>query len=178
MASASARYHPALIALHWIVLGLIAVAYAAMEFRDAWPKGSDTRELLKTVHYTVGLTVFLLVFARVALRLTNAAPAVTPPLPPLMNLASWGLHVALYGFMIVMPLLGWATLSAEGDPISFLGIPLPAIAPESEDLKEVFEETHELIGKLGYALIAAHAAAALYHHYIRKDDTLRRMLPW
>ncbi len=68
--------------------------------------------------------------------------------------------------MIVMPLLGWATLSAEGDPILFFGLPIFPIAPASKSLAELFKETHTTIGDIGYFLIGAHAAAALYHHYL------------
>lgn len=165
-----------MIALHWGVLLLIAGAYAMMELRGLAPKGV-ARDAMKVLHYSFGLTVFALVFVRIAIRLRTTEPPITPPLPWHMKLAATGTHLALYGFMIVMPLLGWATLSAEGDPIRFFGIPIFPIAPESDRLADIFEGTHETIAKLGYALIAAHAAAALYHHYIRRDNTLTRMVP-
>jgi cytochrome b561 len=170
-------YDPAMIALHWGVLLLIVGVYASIELREFWPKGSTTRELLKIAHFSLGLTVFALVFARFWRRFKAPPPPITPPPPAYLKLAAAGAHVALYAFMIVMPLLGWATLSAEGDPILFFGLPIFPIAPESESLAELFEETHETIGDIGYFLIGAHAAAALYHHYVRKDDTLARMLP-
>lgn len=176
-ASTQARYHPSLIALHWGVLLLIVGVYASMELREFLPKGSTPRELLKVVHYSLGLTVLALVVARIVLRLRSPAPAVTPPLTPLLKIGATAAHLALYAFMIAMPLLGWAALSAEGKAILFFGLPLFPIMPESETLTEFFEETHETIGELGYFLIAAHAAAALYHHYFRKDDTLVRMMP-
>lgn len=171
------RYHPALIALHWGVLLLIVGVYASMELREFLPRGSAPRELLKVVHYSLGLSVFALVIARIVLRFRTATPAVTPPLSPWLKLGATGAHLALYGFMIAMPLLGWATLSAEGKSAIFFGIPLFPIMPKSETLTELLEEAHELIGKFGYFLIGAHAAAALYHHYIRRDNTLTRMLP-
>lgn len=175
--TSGSRFHPAIIALHWGVLLLIVGVYASMELREFLPKGSAPRELLKVVHYSLGLTVLALVIGRVVLRLRSGTPAVTPPLSPLLKLGASGMHLALYAFMIAMPLLGWATLSAEGKSILFFGIPLFPIVPISEALTEYFEETHETIGKIGYFLIGAHAAAALYHHYIRRDDTLKRMLP-
>ncbi|MDZ4868395.1 MAG: cytochrome b [Alphaproteobacteria bacterium] len=177
VSSQQSRYHPTIIALHWGVLLLMIGVYASMELRGYWPRGSNLREGLKLVHYSLGLTVFALVIARIVIRLRTTTPAVTPPLSPLLKLGATGAHLALYAFMIAMPLLGWATLSAEGKSIIFFGIPIFPIAPVSETLTEFFEETHELIGDIGYFLIGAHAAAALYHHYIRRDDTLTRMLP-
>jgi len=171
------RYHPALIGLHWGVLLLIVGVYASMELRGFLPKGSAPRELLKVVHFSLGLTVFALVIARIVVRLRTTTPAITPPLSPLLKIGATGAHLALYAFMIAMPLLGWATLSAEGKSILFFGLPIFPIAPVSETLAELFEETHELIGEIGYFLIGAHTAAALYHHYIRGDNTLTRILP-
>jgi cytochrome b561 len=171
------RYHPALIALHWGVLLLIVGVYASMELRGFLTKGSAPRELLKVVHFSLGLTVFALVIARIVLRLRTATPAITPPLSPLLKIGATGAHLALYAFMIAMPLLGWAALSAEGKSILFFGLPVFPIMPVSETLADLLNETHETIGEIGYFLIGAHAAAALYHHYIRGDNTLTRMLP-
>ena len=178
VSSQQSRYHPTIIALHWGVLLLTIGVYASMELREFWPRGSTLREGLKLVHYSLGLTVFALVIARIVIRLRTTTPAVTPPLSPLLKFGATGAHLALYAFMIAMPLLGWATLSAEGKSIIFFGIPIFPIAPVSETLTEFFEETHELIGDIGYFLIGAHAAAALYHHYIRRDNTLVRMAPF
>jgi len=80
--------------------------------------------------------------------------------------------------MIVMPLIGWTLLSAEGKPIPFFGLQLPAFVSESKSLADQTKELHELIGTVGYFLIGLHALAALLHHYIVLDDTLRRMLPF
>lgn len=87
------------------------------------------------------------------------------------------MHLALYAFLVVMPLLGWLVLSAKGKPIPFFGLHLPALIGPNEARAESLEELHEFIGTLGYYLIGLHAAAALYHHYVAHDDTLLRMLP-
>lgn len=176
-APAASRFSPAIVALHWGVLVLITLTYAMMELRGLAPKGI-ARDAMKMLHYSFGLTVFALVFVRAGLRLRHGAPPIDPPLPWHLKLAAAGAHLALYGFMLAMPLLGWAALSAEGDPIRFFAIPVFPILPENETLAELLEETHETIANIGYFLIAAHAAAALYHHYIRKDDALARMAPF
>lgn len=171
------RYRSGLIALHWLMLVLLVAVYMAIEFRVFYPRGSAIREGLKTLHFTLGLAVFALVWLRIVLRLTGRVPPITPR-PP-----RWQLQVAhvveftIYVFMMAMPLLGWLTLSAEGEPISLFGLPLPALIDANAGLAEQFKEIHEVIGKAGYALIGLHALAALVHHYIQRDNTLRRMLP-
>jgi cytochrome b561 len=75
------------------------------------------------------------------------------------------------------PIAGWVILSASGKTIPFYGLELPALVGPSKALSEQVKELHETVATIGYFLIGLHALAALYHHYVRKDDTLRRMLP-
>lgn len=173
----STRFGASSIALHWLMLILIAAVYACMELRDFFPKGSDPRQGLKTWHFMLGLSVLLLVAVRIVLRLASPTPPIVPA-PP-----SWQVHmsrlmlVALYALMIGMPLLGWLTLSAEGKSIPFFFTQLPALVNESEFIADWAKEIHEAGATVGYFLIGLHAAAALFHHYIVRDNTLRRMLP-
>jgi superoxide oxidase len=92
-------------------------------------------------------------------------------------LAARLVHLALYGFLLAMPLSGWLLLSAEGDPIAAFGLPLPALIGRDGGLAGRFEDLHEALATLGYLLIAVHAAAALAHHYVKHDGTLARMWP-
>jgi cytochrome b561 len=87
------------------------------------------------------------------------------------------MHSVLYVFMICMPLGGWLILSTAGEPIPFFGLQLPALIGESRHLSKLIKEVHEAVGTAGYFLIGLHAAAALFHHYVLRDNTLRRMLP-
>jgi cytochrome b561 len=82
---------------------------------------------------------------------------------------------ALYVLMIGLPLLGWVMLSAEGEPIPFFGVQLPALVGANEALAERTKEVHETLATVGYFLIGLHAIAALFHHYVQRDNTLRRM---
>jgi len=79
--------------------------------------------------------------------------------------------------MLAMPLLGWLILSSADATIPFYGLELPALVAPDKALAEQIEEVHETIGTIGYFLIGLHALAALFHHYVVKDNTLRRMLP-
>lgn len=174
----SQRYSSISIALHWLMFILIVAVYACIELRELYPKGSEPREMLKMWHFMLGLSVLCLVLVRLVVRFVSGAkPAIIPPLAPwqafLANLA----HYALYGLMLGMPIAGWLILSLAGKPIPFFGFELPALAAENKALSKQIKEIHETIGTLGYYLIGLHALAALVHHYLLKDNTLRRMLP-
>ena len=173
----SIRYGLPLIALHWLMLLLIVLVYACIELRELYPKGSDIRNALKTWHYLLGLSVFILVWVRLVVRLLDSTPPIVPAPPRWQVRVAHASEFAIYIFMIAMPLLGWLILSAENEVVSFFGLQLPALVGEDKQLAEQIEEVHELIGNFGYFLIGLHAAAALLHHYVQRDNTLTRMLP-
>lgn len=171
------RYANASIALHWLVLALVVLVYASIELREVFPKGSDPREALKTLHYSLGLCVLVLAAVRLAVRAwTGPPPPIVPPPGRWESIAAAVVQVALYGLMIGLPLLGWAMLGAAGDTTTLFGLALPPLMGPDEARGEVLEEWHEFAGTLGYGLIALHAGAALFHHYVRHDNTLVRML--
>jgi cytochrome b561 len=171
------RYGTLSIGLHWLMLLLFIGVYACIELRELYPKGSDPREALKTWHFMLGLSIWMLVALRIYARLTAPTPSITPePVRWQMLSAKLG-HLALYGLMIVMPLLGWLLLSASGKPIPFFGLELPALVAKNKELAGLVKEVHQTMGVVGYYLIGLHAAAALFHHYYIKDDTLVRILP-
>lgn len=173
----SQRFAPLSIALHWIMVVLIAAVYASILLRENYPKGSDLREGLKTWHFMLGLTVLALAIVRIVAARIGHKPPITPEPPAWQALLAKVTHFALYAFMLAMPVLGWVALSASGKAIPFFGLELPALVGPSEALAEQVEEVHETIGTVGYFLIGLHALAALFHHYVARDDTLRRMLP-
>jgi cytochrome b561 len=170
------RYGSVSIAMHWLMVALMVGVYACIELREYYPKGSDLREALKTWHFMLGLGIFLLVFVRLALR-TGPRPPITPAIPRWQHVVSMLMHLSLYIFMIVMPLLGWLTLSAEGHSVPFFGLQLPALVNVNPPIAEWAEELHETVGVIGYYVIGVHAAAALIHHYFLRDNTLMRMWP-
>jgi cytochrome b561 len=171
------RYGSLSIAMHWLMLLLLIAVYACIELRELFPKGSDIREALKVWHYMLGLSVFVLVWLRLAMHLSGTTPRIVPEQGPWQRLSARLMHVALYVLMIAMPLAGWLILSSGGKPIPFFGLQLPALVGENKGLADAIKEIHEIGGTIGYYLIGLHAAAALFHHYIKRDNTLTRMLP-
>lgn len=176
-ATSEARYNTLTIAMHWLMVVLMIAVYATINLRELFPKGSDPRETMKALHFMLGLSVLLFVFVRVAARLSGNTPAIVPAPHLWQKIAANAAHVFLYLMMIAMPLLGWLILSAGGKVIPFFGLELPALIAENKDNAKALKDIHETIGELGYYVIALHAGAALFHHYIKGDNTLTRMLP-
>ena len=169
------RYGKATIFLHWFMLAQLAAVYACIELHSLFPDGSETYELLETWHFMLGLSVFVLVWLRLAARRAGGTPPITPAPAAWQDWSAKLVHIALYGLMIGMPIGGWLMLSAKGEAVPFFGLTLPPLVGPNEELAELIEEVHETAGKAGYGLIALHAAAALFHHYVQRDNTLRRM---
>ncbi len=172
------HYHALSITVHWLTLLLLVAVYALIELRGIYPKGTDAREAMKAWHFMLGLTVLGVVFARLVLRVIYPAPPIQPPPPAWQMWPAKAMYLALYAFLIVMPVLGWLTLSAKGKVTPFFGLELPALIGPDKELGRSLEDLHETIGTVGYYLIGLHAAAALFHHYLVHDNTLLRMLPW
>lgn len=171
------RYGSLSIGIHWLMLLLFIAVYACIELREFYPKGSDPREAMKTWHFMLGMLVFVLVWPRLLARLSGPTPAIQPEPPGWQQLSAKLLHLALYALMIVTPLTGWLLLSATGKPMPFFGLELPALTGKNKELAKSVKEIHEFVGTAGYYPIALHAAAAFFHHYVQRDNTLTRMLP-
>jgi cytochrome b561 len=170
------RYARLSITLHWLMLALLIAVYACIELREIFPRGSDPREALKTWHFMLGISVFFLVWLRLAARLVGVTPPIVPPVPQWQRVLARCVHAALYALMIVLPLLGWLALSAKGKAVPFFSWQLPALTAPDKSLAGTVEELHESLATAGYFVIGLHAAAALFHHYWQRDNTLRRML--
>lgn len=163
------------ITLHWLMALLIIAAFASIEMRGLFEKGTDGRELIKTIHFLIGLSILALVMMRLAFRVLQQQPKALIDDPTQKKLVGI-MHWVLYAFMVVMPVLGWLTISAEGKQLMIFGAQLPQLLAANHDLAEIFEESHEIIGQFGYMLIGLHALAGILHHYLFRDATLLRML--
>lgn len=171
------RYGALLIGLHWFMALLLIAVYSCIEFRGIFPKGSEPRELMKAMHFMLGISVLLLVIIRIAVRLSTPTPPILPAPGKVEKIISIATHLALYLFMILLPIMGWVMLSAAGKPIPFFGMELPHLIAEDKALAKEIMELHEQLGKFGYLLIGIHALAGLFHHYLKCDNTLVRILP-
>lgn len=160
--------------LHWVVALLIIGLLVLGLYMVRLPISLGKLKLYGW-HKEFGLLVLALAMMRVTWRLINITPSLN--LPSFEKWAARIVHWAFYGFMFAMPLSGWAITSAAGLPPSFFGLfTLPNLVAPNEELRELFETMHEWIGYGLIATIVLHTAAALKHHFIDKDDTLRRMI--
>ena len=179
MSSTPARFDRLAIFLHWSIgLGIIAVAAAEM-LRGELPKGNAVREGLKFAHNPAGTIIFALVLLRIVWRLLHPAPAAPSSTKAWERSAAAASHLALYTMMIAIPLLGIVFTFARGRPIDFglfqISYPLNHFIDTAT--MKLLKKLHEWLGQAVLGLAFIHAAAALWHHHVRKDDVLTRMLP-
>lgn len=167
-------------AFHWLMaLLLIALVMLGLYMTALPDVGFSTWKIrLIIYHKELGMLVLLLAAPRLLWRIGSALPGLVETLPDWQKVIARFVHLCFYGFMFALPLTGWLMSSAAAIPVSVLGVfTLPDVVPRSDDLFRMLIEVHTW---LGYGLIAcmlAHIGAALRHHFIWKDDTLRRMLP-
>ena len=132
------------------------------------------------LHKSFGILVLILAGLRLSWRLFTPPPEILKD-----KMKDWEInlakviHACLYFGMFLMPLTGWLMSSAKNFPVSVFGLfTLPNISPPSEQRAELFEEVHELLGYTLIFIISLHVLGALKHHFVNKDTTLRRMLPF
>lgn len=160
---------------HWgmalLVISLICVGL----YMDSMPLGPEKLKLYG-LHKSFGVLVLMLAVLRIGWRFSAKSPMLLG-MPRWMMLAARSTHASLYALLFLMPLSGWAMSAAAGFPVSFFGLFLlpPLVGPDNE-MKHIYAEAHEYMAYLLILIIVVHASAALWHHFVRRDDTLRRML--
>ena len=169
------HYHPASIFLHWLVFLLVIAAFIAIELKGQFPKGSEPRELCKTVHGIFGQLIFIAMALRLIIRLVYGVPKPTNPKPFFISLAK-AMHWLLYALLLIAPIFGVLYFQYGGKEIHFFGLVWPQLLTPNPEMKKTVEGIHEFLGNSLYFLIGIHALAGLWQHYVLKDDTLRRML--
>lgn len=163
---------------HWVMAILIVLAYALILSRTQLARGSDARTFVVQTHFWVGIVVLVMAFFRIAERRRHTPPGITPPLEGALRLAATLSHYALYAFLFAQPLLGLFTVLLERGalPIPLTSLSIPAPFELSKDTAETLEHYHVLLGTIFYYVIGLHVIAAIWHHFVRKDNTVRRMV--
>lgn len=163
---------------HWgmavLIVGLLVLGFVMtdMDF-------SPEKLQYYSWHKWAGVSVFVLVWLRLLWRVMNPPPPYPDSLPRVVQVAAHLGHFALYGLMIVIPLSGWLLSSAKGVQTVWFGVlPLPDLLEKDKELGHLLHEMHEVLNLLLMVLLAGHVAASLKHHWIDKDDILKRMLPF
>jgi cytochrome b561 len=172
------RYSPRARHFHWWTFGLVALAYLLVNLVDLYERGNPARRFILQSHVLTGLVVLALVLPRLLHRLRSAPPPIVPPIAAWEANLSRLTHGLLYAFLVVQPLLGLVSVWLGGRGIFIPGtsLQLPSPLAENHALHEQLEDIHAWIGEAFYYVIGLHIVGALWHHFVRKDSTLRRML--
>ena len=162
--------------LHW----LMAICILAMLFIGVGMVSTISPNYLTlvSIHKPLGIAILLLALLRLVVRLRDGAPPLPRDMPEPLKLAARLSHVAFYGLMIAMPLIGWAMLSAADYPVVVAGIHLPAIVAPDASLHSTLWNAHRFLAFAFCALILLHLAAALFHALVRRDGVYEAMAPY
>ena len=168
-------YTPLARALHWATAVLLVVLFGLGISMTRWVPDEQKIRVFSW-HEWVGITVFALTALRLMWRLTHRAPPLD--VPAWEKVVAGAVYVAMYLILIAQPIVGWLMSTAFGFPVVYLGVlPLPAPVSEDRELAERLQGVHESLAFVLAALFAVHLAGVLYHHLVRRDAVLSRMLP-
>ena len=175
--SASSRYGATAKWLHWAIVLLVLVQFGiALLMPDIGPH--TVAGTLINLHFSFGVLILVLMAVRFGNRLLHPVPLDMPGSPAWERVAAYATQLAFYLILLVGPFLGWASASAHRLPVDVFGIlTLPAIAAPRAHWALTAGDIHIYLMWTLAVLIGLHAAAALYHHFLRHDGVLRRMLP-
>lgn len=163
--------------IHWTIAltiyAMIAVGYWQQTLKDG-----AFKDQVYQYHKLTGLTVLTLMCVRLIWRFSNTVPSLPQSVPRWQAMASRVIHYALYATLFIMPISGWIMASASGYYPELFGtaIRMPGVSL-NEALAHRAHEIHEFMAIVLISLIVIHVLAALKHHFINKNDVLRRMLP-
>ena len=162
---------------HWLTAALVAALFALGWYMTTLEL-SPLMLKLYSWHKWIGITVLVLTVLRLVWRLKHPAPAMSDDMSPLMRTGAHAGHLLLYALLIALPLIGWARSSSAGFPVVlFSAVQLPDLIGPNKELSETLAWLHWLGGWLFLFLIGGHLGAAIWHHRVKQDDTLVRMLP-
>jgi cytochrome b561 len=175
------RYGVAARSLHWLTVVLLAIQIPVgliMAYRgnvlNLWNAITD---FLYSTHKSLGLVLLLLVVVRLLVRVIGGAPGAEPSLERWQVVIAAANHAGLYLLLLLVPVLGWLGASMFPALEVFGAVSLPSISGANRAASDTVFQLHRLGALTLLALVALHVAAALYHHFIRRDGVLRRMLP-
>lgn len=160
--------------LHWLIAVLVLCMLVFGFFLDDIP--DDYKGMVYNVHKLTGLTILMLMLIRISWTAINPKPALPARTKWWEKWAERVVHMALYVMIVAMPLAGWIGSSASDKPphLGRLNLLLPV--EQTKPLAKTSFFMHGLIAYFIIALLCVHIGAALLHHFVRKDNVLKRMM--
>ena len=169
------RYDRVSIVLHWLTAVLVLSQFALAELWDYAPRPG--KHLMIVTHMSLGITLAVVILVRIAWRVAPGQK-VKAATAGLVEVASKGVHYLLYALLVSEAVLGFTLRWSGNEAMSFFGLQIPPpFAPFSKPAHQLVGEIHEYVGWAIIILAACHAGAALFHHFVLRDNVLWRMLP-
>jgi cytochrome b561 len=159
--------------IHWLS-AIIIIALLAAGFYMEDLAYSDTKMEIYGLHKSFGITLFILVVFRLIWRSKHPVDKLESTTKS-DHIKAKAVHGLLYMSMILMPVSGVLMSWSGGYKVAFFSLTLPNLVSKNETLHQITASTHEWLGIILCVLILAHVGAALFHHFIKKDDTIKRM---
>lgn len=171
------RYDSMTRVFHWLTAALVIFLFASAHIWDNLAKGTPLRKGLQSVHISLGIALAALIIARIVWRVV-AGKRLAAVSSRTAHWISKIVHGVLYLLLAAQIILGFLFRWAQGEPFSFFGLfPIPAPFAVDHDLRGTIGGLHDNVAWAIIVLAGLHACAALWHHYVLRDGTLRRMLP-
>ncbi len=173
-----ARYDATSRLLHWATVALVlAAAGLGLWIAHARPEEEALKLRLYTLHESIGVTIWLVTLLRLAWRLGHPPPPLPADMPDALKFAARLNHVAFYLWLLTMPAVGFVATNAWGFSLTWFGlVPLPGPVGKDVPLAETLTLVHRVMAWSLVAMIGLHVSGALWHHFVRRDGTLRKML--
>ena len=175
IAPALTRYGSTAVAFHWAVAALVVFLGTLGILFDDIPK--ESRPFWINVHGCVGLIYFALVIARLGWRISHKPPDLPPDIGEFDRRTSLAAHHLLYVLLVLIPILGFVAYVWHGRAFNYGFVQLNFGVASNRDVFRPAQQVHQVLAYCLFGLAALHAAGALYHHFVRRDGVLLRMLP-
>ena len=176
-ARASSTYDGPAKMMHWLIVALLSIQFVTALLLPHI-KVDTVPDAVVNLHFSFGIVILVVMAFRLLHRWMHPVAAAPRDAPALERLLARAMHVSFYVLLLIAPFLGWAAASAHGVPVALFGlVQLPSIAARGAKWGLLAGDVHGYAMWTLLGLVSLHAAAALFHHFVRHDDVLRRMLP-
>jgi cytochrome b561 len=165
-------------ALHWLIVLLIITQWVIMQRVEALPLGNAKLQAIG-FHKSFGMTILALAIVRLVWRWMNPVPSLADMTKSWERVLATLSHVCLYALILALPLTGWLMSSARGFPVAWFNqFTFPDLVARDDGLYRQMQDLHHLLFGALVVVALLHIAGALKHHFIDRNDVLKRMLPF